>query len=340
MPQPNAGQLRARPDFYIRRWRTERLKDEHRAKVTVVKLHRKHEKEITRVAKSDLTAVQKTRSFLRITDAFVDDFARMQEANVNAAFETSAKEAYDILNLMLPKGVRPPGSIAIGIGIDPYRTTMKGATPEQRVERLRLKTRRSMQSVMTRQFVEAVTEEEVASASFQSVLSYAMNLAENDEWLSGVLGLARGFDSADVDVIDHYEFLATLDALTCEECGSLDGSIIPAGDMFGSGLEIDSSVEVHNRCRCVAVPVTKTWEELGFEGIEEPEGSRISRPYYPVDEKGERDWGNPSSPQGYIAPDGTISNEYVPGAKPIGGVQEYVPASTRYEDWIKTQGEK
>lgn len=67
--------------------------------------------------------------------------------------------------------------------------------------------------------------------------------------------------------------------------------------------------------------MTRTWEQLGFSGIDEPEGSRIARTGYPiVDENGTKDWGK-SSP----GPD---------------SVQGYVPSDTRYEDWLKTRGAK
>jgi hypothetical protein len=63
------------------------------------------------------------------------------------------------------------------------------------------------------------------------------------------------------------------------------------------------------------VPITKSWRELGFDIDELPEGTRISRPGYPIEgPRGGRDWGKSS-----------------PGE---GSVQGYVPASTRYADWI------
>lgn len=64
------------------------------------------------------------------------------------------------------------------------------------------------------------------------------------------------------DVLDSWEWVAHLGAgkRTCRACIS----------MHGTKHAIDSPGPLgHPNCRCARVPVTKTWEELGFPGVKE-----------------------------------------------------------------------
>lgn len=73
--------------------------------------------------------------------------------------------------------------------------------------------------------------------------------AENEELLGGM------------------QWVATLDARTCEECMALDGKV----------FEIDGRVPpAHVNCRCTTVPVVKSWRQLGIDLDEAPEGTRAS----------------------------------------------------------------
>lgn len=55
---------------------------------------------------------------------------------------------------------------------------------------------------------------------------------------------------------------------TCMSCASLDGRVFDLGK--------GPSIPLHPRCRCVAIPVTKTWRELG---IDRDEIEAAIRPY-------------------------------------------------------------
>lgn len=54
------------------------------------------------------------------------------------------------------------------------------------------------------------------------------------------------------DVISGYLFVATLDERTCLKCLKLDGQLT------------DKSPPLHEGCRCVRIPKTKSWAELGI----------------------------------------------------------------------------
>ncbi len=70
------------------------------------------------------------------------------------------------------------------------------------------------------------------------------------------------------DVIDKWQFVATLDTRTTEICMSRDGRVyeIGKGDL----------PPLHLNCRSTHVPVLKSWKALGIDLKEAPEGTRAS----------------------------------------------------------------
>jgi SPP1 gp7 family putative phage head morphogenesis protein len=75
--------------------------------------------------------------------------------------------------------------------------------------------------------------------------------------------------AANQDVVKGWEFLATLDARTTITCASLNGREFP----IGQGLIPPQ----HVRCRSFALPVLKTWRELGIDLDELPPSVRASK---------------------------------------------------------------
>ena len=73
---------------------------------------------------------------------------------------------------------------------------------------------------------------------------------------------------ANGDILKGEEWTATLDISTCPVCGALDGKVFPVGK--------GQTTPAHVNCRCVRVPVLKSWEELGIKGPKLPVGARAS----------------------------------------------------------------
>lgn len=63
----------------------------------------------------------------------------------------------------------------------------------------------------------------------------------------------------DIDVIKDWIWKAKLDAYTCAICWSQHGTRHPKNEVMAS----------HPNCRCVMLPNTKLWSELGFPGVRE-----------------------------------------------------------------------
>lgn len=71
------------------------------------------------------------------------------------------------------------------------------------------------------------------------------------------------------DVLKGEKWVATLDSRTCPQCQALDGEEFPLGE--------GPQPPVHlGPCRCVRVPVLKSWESMGFDVGDLPESTRAS----------------------------------------------------------------
>jgi SPP1 gp7 family putative phage head morphogenesis protein len=73
------------------------------------------------------------------------------------------------------------------------------------------------------------------------------------------------------DLLEGLQWLATLDPRTCPTCAALDGQI---WDMDGTPLAEDGGIPypgrpgIHNACRCLIIPVVKSYSQLRSEGID------------------------------------------------------------------------
>ena len=67
-------------------------------------------------------------------------------------------------------------------------------------------------------------------------------------------------EQANREALDGWEWLAKLDTTTCRACIGMHGRRFPIDQPGPEG---------HQNCRCARVPVTKSWADLGFAGIDE-----------------------------------------------------------------------
>ena len=73
--------------------------------------------------------------------------------------------------------------------------------------------------------------------------------------------------AANASIISGVRHLATLDGRTCLRCGPLDGKEYALD-------EERPTLPLHWRCRCVYVPVVKTWRDRGIDADEFQGGQR------------------------------------------------------------------
>lgn len=70
------------------------------------------------------------------------------------------------------------------------------------------------------------------------------------------------------DLIDKEQWVSTLDTRTCSQCAGLDGKTFAVGE--------GTMTPAHIACRCIRVPVVKSWRDLGINMDEAPPGTRAS----------------------------------------------------------------
>ena len=77
--------------------------------------------------------------------------------------------------------------------------------------------------------------------------------------------------NANTSVVASVMWSATKSDRTCPACLALDGTTYPVG----------TPGPIDHQCgRCTFIPVTKTWKELGFTGIEEPPAYQTGREWF------------------------------------------------------------
>jgi SPP1 gp7 family putative phage head morphogenesis protein len=72
------------------------------------------------------------------------------------------------------------------------------------------------------------------------------------------------------DIIKSETWLSTLDTRVCIQCGNLDG------EEFEVGKGPYPVADTHPNCRCIRIPNTKSWKDLGLDIDEVPSGERAS----------------------------------------------------------------
>jgi SPP1 gp7 family putative phage head morphogenesis protein len=95
---------------------------------------------------------------------------------------------------------------------------------------------------------------------FNGGLPRALTIART-EMLDAHRTAAALADAENADILEGWIWTASLSARTCPACWGMHGTLFPI---------TQAGPEGHQNCRCVRVPKTKTWAELGFEGLDEP----------------------------------------------------------------------
>lgn len=95
---------------------------------------------------------------------------------------------------------------------------------------------------------------------FNGGLNRAATIART-EMLDAQRVAARESRMLNGDVVAGWVWVAGLGLRTCPACWAMNGTEFPP-DVRGP--------DGHQRCRCVAAPVTKSWADLGIDGVVEP----------------------------------------------------------------------
>ena len=125
---------------------------------------------------------------------------------------------------------------------------------------------RSMKQALMRAIPEGMNPKEAARlmlknlrGEFNGGVARALTIART-EMIDAHRSAATESRRANLDVLAGWQWHADLSDRTCRACLSMHGRVFPAEQSGPDG---------HPNCRCTAVPVTKTWEELGIKEVQE-----------------------------------------------------------------------
>lgn len=94
---------------------------------------------------------------------------------------------------------------------------------------------------------------------FNGALARARNIART-EMMDAHRAAAAAMREVNT-AVTGWMWIAQLGPRTCPACWGMHGSVHPPEEFGPYG---------HPSCRCVSVPLTKSWADLGFDGIDEP----------------------------------------------------------------------
>lgn len=94
---------------------------------------------------------------------------------------------------------------------------------------------------------------------FEGGLARALVISRT-ETLDAMRRAAKASDKANADVVTSWIWVSELSARTCPACISMHGSVHDVDEDGPMG---------HQQCRCMRVPKTKSWRDLGFD-IDDP----------------------------------------------------------------------
>jgi SPP1 gp7 family putative phage head morphogenesis protein len=81
------------------------------------------------------------------------------------------------------------------------------------------------------------------------------------EMLDAMRAADQMVDTANQDVVNGWQWFASLDERTCVACIAMHGQTFPISEPGPEG---------HHNCRCTRLPVVRPWAELGFDVPEPP----------------------------------------------------------------------
>ena len=157
--------------------------------------------------------------------------------------------------------IRPPG-VEVDLMVARVQQQITARTYELSAEATAAMRRALVLGVAKGENPRETARQMVAQArdAFNGGLNRAQVIART-EMIDAHRGAAEASQNANADVLAGWEWHAQLGPRTCPSCIAQHGRL--------HDLDEPGPLD-HQQGRCARVPVTKTWAELGFPGIEEP----------------------------------------------------------------------
>lgn len=145
--------------------------------------------------------------------------------------------------------------------IDRTTTSTLTATDDLAPETLDVVRRRLVRGVTVGDSPRLVADQILADTEqgFLGGLTRALNISRT-EMLTAMRTAQWATDQANKDVLRGWRWTCHADSRTCRSCLALDGTEYPVEE---------EGPDDHHSGRCARVPLTKSWAELGFQGVPE-----------------------------------------------------------------------
>ena len=187
-------------------------------------------------------------------------------ASARAMIERGMWEQPELIAAQMPPQlhatlIRPPG-VEVDLMVARVQQQITARTYELSAEATAAMRRALVLGVAKGENPRETARQMVAQArdAFNGGLNRAQVIART-EMIDAHRGAAEASQNANADVLAGWEWHAQLGPRTCPSCIAQHGRL--------HDLDEPGPLD-HQQGRCARVPVTKTWAELGFPGIEEP----------------------------------------------------------------------
>lgn len=207
---------------------------------------------------------------LQLTAEALDELARHAGIRILRDMPTLLADQEDLLALLidtqLPSGVDVGWSRVSAEQLDAIVKRAAGQI-ESNLNPLPRQVQAQMKQELIRGVITGSNPNKVASilvgrlgARFTGGLWRARTIART-EMLDASRNAALRSRIANSDILQGWRWMCSLSSRTCPSCLAMNGQVFPADE---------PGPDDHPSGRCTAVPVTKSWSDLGIDGVEEP----------------------------------------------------------------------
>lgn len=233
------------------------------------------------VSRTQLLRSQRLLQVLALIRDHLDELATQGQARIlgdlNQVIDIAGAAQASILDSQLPAQGRHLVDMAQWTKIDPaaIEAIVKRSTEQitSRFEPLSAEADAAVRRELVRGYAAGTSPRDTAArivarteGRFNGGLNRALAIARTETLDASRAGaLAGRMQSA--DVLAGWSWHCELSSRSCTACISMDGTVFPA-DAVGPNDHVNG--------RCTAVPVTLSWSDLGFDGIDEPPSVRQS----------------------------------------------------------------
>lgn len=224
---------------------------------------------------NDLTTVsgairhKKTTEALAILSKQYEELCREAGVTISRDAEELIRQAVDDADELMASQLPTLGANLLRVSADQVDAIVRRTTQQVTVRQYYLQ--RAATKAMKKQLAIGVTAGDnprktadrmvkAVRGEFNGGLTRALVIARTEQ-IDAYRAATEAEHNANADVLSGWQWVTSLSSRTCASCLAQHGSIHPLDE---------PGPQDHHQGRCTRVPITKTWEELGFTGIKEP----------------------------------------------------------------------